>query len=141
MKKNLVLLLSVLFFTLFSCKTKAPVSNSTTAEETKKVQPPCALPLTPEYAEGNDAMYAFINENLKYPEEAKKNNISGTVYVTFMVLVSGELINIGLGQGIGYGCDEEAVRIVKLMPKWKPGQYLNKPIDMNYSLGIIFGNK
>jgi len=86
-------------------------------------------------------MYAFINEKLKYPEEAKKNNISGSVIVSFTVLVSGELVDIKVQQGIGYGCDEEAVRIIKLMPKWKPGEKYNTPSDMFYSIAIDFQNK
>ena len=139
MKKIAVIYLLFFLFFVLACKTNSkPEAKEETVEESKE---PYARPIDPQYAEGDKAMYAFINQNLKYPAEAKKNNISGSVIVSFTVLVSGELADIKVQQGIGYGCNEESVRIVKLMPKWKPANYPNNPIEMFYSIAIVFENK
>lgn len=140
MKRNIFIIIIVSIVWTVSCKTnsKTPATGVLIGDSLDQSKLPCSLPLVPEYAEGDEAMYAFINKNLKYPEEARKNNISGAVLVSFTVLVSGELTDIKVQQGIGYGCDEEAVRIMKLMPKWKPGKHLHQPIDMFYSLAIVF---
>lgn len=141
MKNTLLILFLTIILLFISCKPKSQVANSTNEQNDTTLKQPYSRPLAPEYEGGNEAMYAFINKNLKYPEEAKKNNISGAVLVSFTVLSTGELIDVKVQQGIGYGCDEEAVRIVKLMPKWKPGKHLNTPIDMFYSIGILFKNQ
>lgn len=140
--------LGLLFLTsLFSsCKTHSKVISAEKSAEKKDtlisgVNLPCSLPLVPEFVGGDQAMYDFINENLKYPEEAKKNNISGAVLISFTVLKSGEISEVKVQQGIGYGCDQEAERIVKIMPKWEPGKHMNEPIDIFYSIAIIFKNK
>jgi len=144
MKKAAFIYFLIIIGLAISCKTNSKTTSSNNVAKDTSITAqnlPCSLPLVPEFVGGDQAMIAFINENLKYPEEAKKNNISGAVLVSFNVLVSGELTDVKVQQGIGYGCDEEAVRIVKLMPKWQPGKHLNQPIDMFYSIGIIFQNK
>ena len=104
----------------------------------KQTGPPCALPLVPHFPESDQAMIDFIEENLQYPEAAKKANVTGSVLVGFRVKATGDLTDIKVLKEVGYGCDEEAIRIVKLMPKWIPGKMMNKPIDMDYSLAINF---
>jgi protein TonB len=70
---------------------------------------------TPQYPGGKKAFGEFIRQNLRYPEEALKNRIEGRVYVSYQVNDYGEVITAEVTHGIGYGCDEEAIRIVKLM--------------------------
>ena len=75
----------------------------------------------PSYPGGPDEMYKFIATHFSYPAEAKANGIQGRLYVSFMVNTDGSISDIKVVRGLGYGCNEEAVRLVKLMPKWTPG--------------------
>ena len=80
----------------------------------------------------------FIAENIRYPEEAKELGIQGKVYVNFVVEADGSISNVNVARGIGGGCDEEAVRVVKLMPKWKPGKQQGMPVRVQFNLPIKF---
>ena len=92
----------------------------------------------PEFPGGIDSLYAFIRRNLHYPEEAWNNKIEGTVYVTFSVEKDGSISNVKLLRDIGGGCGAEAVRVVKLMPKWKPGKQRGIPVRTQFNLPIKF---
>jgi len=80
----------------------------------------------------------FIAENIRYPEEARQLDIQGNVYVNFVVEADGSISNVTVARGIGGGCDEEAVRVVKLMPKWKPGKQQGMPVRVQFNLPIKF---
>ncbi len=69
----------------------------------------------PQYPGGNAALRRFIDENLKYPEEAIEKQIEGTVYVSFTVSNEGNVEDIRATKGIGFGCDEEAIRVISLL--------------------------
>ena len=92
----------------------------------------------PSYPGGTDGYRDFLLANIKYPEEAVKKGVTGTVYVTFVVQKDGSVANVKVLRGIGTGCDEEAVRVVRLMPKWNPGEQKGKPVDVQYNLPIKF---
>ncbi len=94
-------------------------------------------PSPPSYPGGDNVRMDFIRENLVYPEEALEKGIEGRVFVTFIVEKDGSLSDIEVTRGIGYGLDEEAVRIVKMMPKWNPGKY-SKPYVVRFTLPILF---
>jgi len=80
----------------------------------------------------------FISQNLKYPKTAAEMGISGKVYVQFEVDETGTIKNIKVLRGIGAGCDEEAVRIIKLMGKWKPGKQNGKAVKTTFTIPIVF---
>lgn len=92
----------------------------------------------PEYPGGMEAMYKFLSENIHYPAKAKEEGIEGRVYVNFVVEADGRLTNIKVLHGIGGGCDEEAVRVVEAMPKWKPGRNQGKAVRVHFNLPIVF---
>lgn len=92
----------------------------------------------PEFPGGKDSLEAFIKRNLVYPQKAKENGISGKVYLTFVVEKDGSITNIKVLRDIGGDCGAEAVRVVKLMPKWKPGVQRGKPVRVQYNLPIYF---
>jgi periplasmic protein TonB len=94
--------------------------------------------LQPEFPGGTKQLYAFIGANLKMPEAAKKAGISGRVFLSFTVEATGEIKNVAVLKGLGFGCDEEAIRLVESMPKWKPGTLYNKPTRVKYNLPINF---
>jgi len=95
----------------------------------------------PEFPGGDEERNKFLEKNLKYPQIAIQTEISGTVHVSFIVEPDGSLSNITILKGIGGGCDEEAVRVIKKMPKWKPGKQRNIPVRVNFILPIKFSLK
>ena len=92
----------------------------------------------PEYPGGDQAMMDFVAKNVQYPQEARDNEISGRVLVSFIVEKDGSIADVKVVKGIGGGCDEEAVRVVKAMPKWKPGKDKGKPVRVSYMMPFTF---
>jgi len=118
-------------------KTTKEVKKTTPAEkESKEVF--TMVEDMPAYVGGQEAMMSFLAGNIKYPEAAMKKDIQGKVYVTFVVEADGSVTNVKVLRGIGSGCDEEAVRVVKMMPKWNPGKQAGKAVRVQYNLPIRF---
>ena len=92
----------------------------------------------PQYTGGEEAMMKYVSENIKYPQAAKDKNIAGRVFVSFVVEKDGSVNEVKVMRGIGGGCDEEAVRVIKGMPKWKPGIQKGKPVRVSYQIPINF---
>ena len=93
----------------------------------------------PQFPGGEDSLFNFIYSNLRYPQEAVDNGIEGKVYVTFAIEKDGSITDIKVVRGIGYNCDEEAIRIVKMMPKWIPSKdHQGNPTRCQYNLSIRF---
>lgn len=92
----------------------------------------------PSYPGGQDGYTKFLLANIKYPKEAIEKAVTGTVYVTFVVEKDGKVTNVKILRGIGSGCDEEAARVVKMMPNWNPGEQKGKPVAVQYNLPIKF---
>ncbi len=92
----------------------------------------------PAYPGGHDALVKFMIENIKYPEAAKKAKVQGTVFVSFIVKADGTVTDTKVLRGIGSGCDEEALRVVGLMPKWTPGENKGKKVDVAFNLPVKF---
>ncbi len=98
----------------------------------------------PEFPGGRDEMFKYLGQNIKYPEAAAKANVTGKVFVNFVVTTEGEIKDITILKGIGFGADAEAVRVVKNMPRWKPGMQSGRAVNVRYNLPIAFeidGNK
>ncbi|WP_448520532.1 TonB family protein [Rhodoflexus sp.] len=89
---------------------------------------------------GYPAYYRYIKNTLQYPEEAKKHNAEGQVFVEFVVRKDGSIddVRVQSGKGIGFGCDEEAVRVVKQGEKWKPAINKGEPVAQRVTLPIKF---
>jgi len=92
----------------------------------------------PEFPGGQDALFAYIGKNLNYPETAIEEGIEGVVFLSFVVGQDGSISNVNVMRGIGGGCNEEAVRVVKGMPKWKPGHQRGKAVRVKYNLPIRY---
>ncbi|MBL7137912.1 MAG: energy transducer TonB [Bacteroidales bacterium] len=92
----------------------------------------------PLFPGGEAALYKFLSESIKYPEEAKELGIQGRVFVNFVVETNGSVSKVKVLRGIGGGCDEEAVRVVKSMPRWTPGKQRGIPVRVSYNLPIKF---
>lgn len=92
----------------------------------------------PTFLGGKSELDKFLSKNLQYPKQAKDIRIEGKVYVKFIVEEDGKLSQITVIKGIGYGCDEEAERLMKLMPAWTAGKQDGKSIAIRYYLPIVF---
>lgn len=94
-----------------------------------------------EFPGGEDALMKYLGKNIKYPKAARENDIKGKVFVEFIVHTDGSIYGIKILRGIGYGCDEEVIRVVKAMPKWMPAKMNGKPVPMRYKLPVMFAMK
>ena len=92
----------------------------------------------PEFPGGLDALSKFIADNIKYPQLAKENNITGKVFVSFVVEKDGRVGQVKILRDIGGGCGNEAVRVVKMMPRWKPGKQRGKAVRTQFNLPVNF---
>ncbi len=92
----------------------------------------------PSFPGGMQEMMKFISENRKYPAEAKAKDIHGKVIVAFVVERDGSLSNIEILRPLGSGCDEEAIRLIKSMPKWTPGKQNGKAVRVSFKLPVTF---
>ena len=92
----------------------------------------------PEFPNGIEGLMDYVAQNVKYPESAKENNLQGRVLVKFVIEKDGSVSNVEVGRGWGNELDDEAVRVVKAMPKWKPGKQDGKPVRVSFMLPINF---
>ena len=134
---------------MVGCKQGAP-ENTVAEEEAAVVNEATVEPIiftndsmpeglvAPEFPDGAEALYKYIAENIHYPEQAKADGIEGRVLIRFVVMSDGSIVNVDVAKGIGGGCDEEAVRVVKGMPKWKPAIYEGKAVNVQYCIPINF---
>lgn len=90
------------------------------------------------YPGGYDALMEFLAKNIQYPEKAKKMGVKGKVFVTFIVEKDGSISDIKVLRDIGYGCGEEVIRVIKLMPKWKPAKQRGKAVRQQFNLPVSF---
>ena len=92
----------------------------------------------PEYPGGDEARIKFIRENLVYPQEAIDKKIEGRVFIGFVIEVDGSLTNFSILRSVHPLLDEEALRVIKLMPKWIPGELRGKPVRVQFQMPITF---
>lgn len=92
----------------------------------------------PTFPGGDEARIRYLTDNIKYPQMARESSIQGTVYVTFVVERTGSVTDVRVLRGIGGGCDEEAIRVIKGMPKWTPGKQRGKPVRVQFTMPIKF---
>ena len=92
----------------------------------------------PSFPGGELKMMEYIAKNIKYPQIARESGIKGRVFINFVVEPDGSVSNVKVLRGIGGGCDEEAMRVVKSMPKWKPGKQRGKAVRVSYMLPVNF---
>ena len=115
------------------------IDMSKSDEETEIILSIDPVETQPQFPGGEDSLYSFIYSNLRYPQEAIDNGIEGRVFITFTVEKDGSITGIKLLRDIGYGCGEEAMRIIRMMPKWTPGKdHLGNIMGMQYNLPIKF---
>lgn len=101
-------------------------------------RPVYSVEVMPHFPGGEKAMLKFIEKNLRYPEVDAKNGRQGLTFIRFIVTQTGEITDVKILRSLSPGCDAEAVRVVKMMPKWKPGTHKGKPANVYYTLPFAF---
>lgn len=92
----------------------------------------------PSFPDGEAAMFKYLRDNMDYPAMARENRIEGTVYIEFVIAKDGSVTSAIVKRGIGGGCNEEALRVVKSMPKWSPGKQQGNPVKVKFILPVKF---
>jgi TonB family protein len=92
----------------------------------------------PTFPGGLEQFGKFLGKNLRYPPIARENGMQGRVFCTFVVEKDGSLTDIKVARGIGGGCDEEAIRVLKSSPKWNPGVQNGRNVRVSYTVPIFF---
>ena len=92
----------------------------------------------PQFPGGEGKLMEYVAKNIKYPQIARETGIQGRVFVGFVVEPDGSISNVKLLRGIGGGCDEEAMRVIKSLPKWKPGKQRGKAVRVSYQIPVFF---
>lgn len=87
---------------------------------------------------GMSSFYKYLGENMKYPAEARRFGVEGKVFVQFIIDKDGTIKDPKIIKGIGGGCDEEVLRLIKGASRWKPGVQRGKPVKQRYTLPVIF---
>ncbi|MFN4235575.1 MAG: energy transducer TonB [Bacteroidia bacterium] len=126
--KKLIFLLLILF-TFIAVNAQ---DNSSKEEVYSKVD------VMPEYPGGMDDLSYFFYTHLKYPEDAKKDKIEGTVFISFIVDEVGRVKNVKVVKGVYPSLDKEAIRVASQMPKWTPGKHNGKNVKVQFNLPVKF---
>jgi TonB family protein len=129
------------YFIIISEKEKKPGQEVETAETGNEIEGEKVFTVVediPTPQGGLPEFYKFISENIKYPEEAKKNGVQGKVFIEFIVKKDGSVSNVKCVRGIHPLCDEEAVRVISNSPSWEPGQQDGKSVNVRLVLPISF---
>lgn len=134
MKKLILLsLMAVLgLMTVNAQKTVVSQSNQNVYDQVEEM---------PEFPGGMSAMIEFLQTNIKYPKDAIKQDVGGRVMVMFVVETDGSISNVRVARKVFPSLDKEAVRVVKAMPKWKPGKEKGRAVRVNFTLPVVFSTK
>ncbi len=97
-----------------------------------------AVEEVPEFPGGTAEMYRYLQKHIRYPGPAARANVQGKVFLQFVVTKEGAVKDIKVLKGIGFGCDTEAVRVIKNMPRWVPGRQKGQPVNVQYTLPVNF---
>jgi protein TonB len=115
-----------------------PVDDKAVSGEGTEEAPFVIVEQMPEFPGGERALLKYLSKNVQYPELAAENGISGIVMVNFVVDAEGNITQAKVARGIGGGCDEEALRVVNHMPKWKPGKQGGRAVKVYFTVPIRF---
>jgi protein TonB len=92
----------------------------------------------PEFPGGTARLAEYMHKNLRYPEPARRARVEGRAFVNFTITKEGNIKDLQLLKGLGFGTNEEAIRLVQAMPNWRPGVHLGQPVDVKYNIVVRF---
>ena len=105
---------------------------------TNEIYEAAGVDVFPDFPGGMGAWAKYIQKNLRYPTMAQEEGVQGKVFLTFVVEKDGTITDVKVTKGIGYGCDDEAIRVIKKSPRWKPGMQNNLPVRVKYNMPISY---
>ncbi len=92
----------------------------------------------PEFPGGDVGLSKYLAENVKFPENAKKDSLSKKVFVQFVINQEGDVENVKVVRGVDKAFDKEAIRVVESMPKWEPAKQFGKPVKFTHTIAVAF---
>jgi len=125
---------SILVFVLASYAAFAQPADTAQVEETVLEY----VEDMPEFPGGQKAMFDFIRRNMRYPESARKDSVQGKVFIEFVIEREGSVSHVKIIKGVRTDLDQEAIRVISMMPQWKPGKQGGKPCRVKFRLPIYF---
>lgn len=128
----------LLFMSLMALLGLTTVNAQKTVVAQKNQQVFDVVEQMPEYPGGMQALFEYLSQNLKYPEDAKEQKIEGRVIAIFVVETDGSISNVEVVKPVFPSLDAEAVRVLSGMPKWKPGMQSGKVVRVKYTVPINF---
>jgi protein TonB len=116
----------------------APVTSSAPIEEEEDQVIFQVVEKMPSFPGGDAALFKFLGDNVKYPVIAQENGVQGRVICQFVVNRDGSIVDVEVVRSVDASLDKEAIRVIKSMPKWSPGQQRGKPVRVKYTLPVNF---
>jgi len=107
-------------------------------EDPETTPPVITVEEMPSYPGGESERLKFLKDHIEYPKNAAENGIQGTIYFQFIVDSKGNITDVKILRGIGGGCDEEALRVIKMMPPWHPGKQNGRTVRVLYNMPVSF---
>ena len=123
------------------CLTTVLAQKTVVSQKDQKEDPFNVVEDMPEFPDGMEAMIKFISNNIQYPADAKKQKVDGRVLVNFVVEKDGSITEVKVIKPTFPSLDAEAVRVVKAMPKWKPGYQKGQAVRVQFTMPINFSLK
>jgi TonB family protein len=141
--RKYALTLPIFAMFLTSVQARSTVNNpellkDTTVNTAQTDKPLVGVEKMPQFPGGDKALMDFFSRNLRYPASAVEKKIQGRVTLRFVVNKTGNIENIEVIRGLNEACDAEAVRVIKLMPKWIPGVQKGKNVSVYFTIPILF---
>ncbi|MDQ1087649.1 M56 family metallopeptidase [Siphonobacter sp. SORGH_AS_1065] len=115
-----------------------PIETPAPAQTNAKEEVFTVVEKQAQFPGGDSEMYRYLSQHVKYPAAAQRANVEGKVFTSFIVEKDGSITDVEIMKGIGFGCDEEVLRIMKDMPKWKPGYHSGHAVRSRFNLPITF---
>ena len=115
-----------------------PIDFGTSTKTEIPDEPFLVVEEMPQFPGGDEALLSFIAKNIKYPKAAQRMGIEGRVTLSFIIDEKGAITNIKVLRGVGAGCDEEAIRVLKLLPNYSPGKQRGVPVKVQMQLPVNF---
>lgn len=131
MKKIIIMVLTSIF-----CLTTANAQKTVISQKNDMVFD--VVEQMPEYPGGMQALFEYLSQSIKYPEDAQKQKIEGKVIASFVVRTDGSITDISLFKKVFPSLDDEAVRVLQGMPKWTPGKQGGKVVNVKYTVPVNF---
>ncbi|HRH66048.1 MAG TPA: energy transducer TonB [Bacteroidia bacterium] len=130
------IVLPILFLSPFFIQAQHPVPKE--SERVKSGFGVSVVQVQPEFPGGPDSLQSFLKTNMSYPPQAKLNRIQGRVYLGFLVDRTGKIKDLKILSSVNEDLDNEALRVLRLMPDWKPGNAGGSAVDVQYILPVDF---